>query len=84
LHKHFNNAVKAEIDYLTMEVSSQALKYHRTLGVKYAVGCFLNIGEDHISDAEHSDFEDYFQSKLKLFDQCETACVNLDSDHVER
>nr|WP_315021646.1 UDP-N-acetylmuramoyl-L-alanyl-D-glutamate--2,6-diaminopimelate ligase [uncultured Aminipila sp.] len=84
LHRHFNNAVRSEIDYLTMEVSSQALKYHRTLGVKYAVGCFLNIGEDHISDAEHSDFEDYFQSKLKLFDQCETACVNLDSDHVER
>ncbi len=84
LHRHFNNAVKSDIEYLSMEVSSQALKYHRTLGVHYTVGCFLNIGEDHISEAEHRDFEDYFQSKLKLFDQCETACVNLDSDHEER
>ena len=63
LYKHFNNAVKSGIEYLTMEVSSQALKYHRTLGVNYTVGCFLNIGEDHISDAEHCDFEDYFTSK---------------------
>lgn len=84
LHKHFNNAVKSGIEYLTMEVSSQALKYHRTLGVEYSVGCFLNIGEDHISDAEHSDFEDYFNSKLKLFNQCRKACVNLDCDNVQR
>lgn len=84
LHRHFNNAVKTDIEYLSMEVSSQALKYHRTLGVNFTVGCFLNIGEDHISEAEHCDFEDYFQSKLKLFNQCETACVNIDSDHVER
>lgn len=80
LHKHFHHAAKAGIEFLTMEVSSQALKYDRTLGVTYDVGCFLNIGEDHISDVEHSDFEDYFQSKLILFQQCEMACVNLDSD----
>ena len=40
LHRHFNNAVKSDIEYLSMEVSSQALKYHRTLGVHYTVGCF--------------------------------------------
>lgn len=84
LHRHFNNAVKSDIEYLSMEVSSQALKYHRTLGIQYSIGCFLNIGEDHISDVEHTDFEDYFQSKLKLFGQCDIACINLDSDHVDR
>ncbi|QIB69749.1 UDP-N-acetylmuramoyl-L-alanyl-D-glutamate--2,6-diaminopimelate ligase [Aminipila butyrica] len=84
LHRHFAHAVNSGIEYLSMEVSSQALKYHRTLGIQYTVGCFLNIGEDHISDIEHTDFEDYFQSKLKLFSQCDTACINLDSDHVER
>lgn len=84
LHRHFNNAVKSDIQYLSMEVSSQALKYHRTLGVNYSVGCFLNIGEDHISDAEHLDFEDYFLSKLKIFEQCDTACINMDSEHFDR
>lgn len=83
LHRHFYHAVKSDIEYLTMEVSSQALKYDRTLGVTYDVGCFLNIGEDHISDIEHSDYEDYFQSKLILFKQCEMACINLDSERAD-
>ena len=46
----------------------------------YEIGCFLNIGEDHISGIEHPDFNDYFHSKLKLFSQCRTAVVNLNTD----
>lgn len=84
LHKHFDNAVKSGIEYLSMEVSSQALKYDRTLGVAFETGCFLNIGEDHISDLEHNSFEDYLESKLRLFGQCRMACVNINSDHIDR
>ena len=84
LHKHFSNAVNSGIEYLSMEVSSQALKYDRTLGITFEVGCFLNIGEDHISDVEHSSFEDYLESKLKLFAQCRHACININSDQIER
>ncbi len=84
LHRHFSNAVKSGIEYLSMEVSSQALKYDRTLGVTFDVGCFLNIGEDHISDVEHSSFDDYLESKLRLFAQCRNACVNINSDQIER
>lgn len=84
LHKHFNNAVNSNIEYLSMEVSSQALKYDRTLGITFKVGCFLNIGEDHISDIEHSSFDDYLDSKLRIFSQCKTACVNIDTDHADR
>ena len=84
LERHFEHGVETGMEYMTMEVSSQALKYDRTLGVKFKVGCFLNIGYDHISSIEHPDWEDYFASKLKLFAQCETAVVNLDSDHIDR
>lgn len=83
LQRHFNNAVSSGIEYLTMEVSSQALKYDRVLGVGFTVGCFLNIGTDHISPVEHPDFEDYFESKLRIFEKCKTAVVNLDCDHSE-
>lgn len=83
LHKHFHNAFVSDTDFFTMEVSSQALKYGRTAGVGFKVGCYLNIGIDHISAVEHPDFEDYFQSKMKLFSQCETAVVNLDSDRSD-
>lgn len=81
LHRHYNNAVKSGIEFLTMEVSSQALKYDRTKGIMFDVGCFLNIGIDHISDVEHPSFEDYLNSKMVLMDQCKIACINLDSDY---
>ena len=83
LHKHFDNAVKSDIEHFTMEVSSQALKYGRVFGVNFTIGCYLNIGIDHISAIEHPDFEDYFQSKMKIFSQCKTAVVNMDTDRSE-
>lgn len=83
LHRHFKNAADSGLEFVTMEVSSQALKYDRVYGVTFDVGCYLNIGEDHISDIEHPDFEDYFHSKLMLFAQTKTACVSLDTLRVE-
>ena len=84
LQRHFANALDSGMEYLTMEVSSQALKYHRTLCTRFAAACFLNIGTDHISPIEHPDFEDYFSSKLRIFAQADLCCVNLDSDHAGR
>ncbi|GHU49273.1 hypothetical protein FACS1894127_2120 [Clostridia bacterium] len=84
LYKHFDHAVSKGIRYLSMEVSSQALKYERTRGIIFDVVCFLNIDEDHISEIEHSDYEDYFTSKLRIFSQCRYACVNLGTRDVER
>ncbi len=83
LHRHFRNAVDSGISHMTMEVTSQALKYDRTYGVKFKAGCYINIGLDHISPIEHTDFDDYFQSKLKLIDQCQVLCVNIDSNHAQ-
>ncbi len=84
LYRHFDNAVKSGISHLTMEVSSQALKYGRTTGILFDVVCFSNIGTDHISPIEHVDFEDYYTSKLRIFDSCKYACINMDADHAER
>ena len=70
LQRHFANGVKTGMEFLTMEVSSQALKYHRSLCTRFAI--------------EHPDFEDYFASKLKIFAQAEVSCVNLDCDHADR
>ena len=82
LQRHLWNAVNAGCGYVVMECSSQALKYGRMIGVDLAVAAFLNIGEDHISPQEHPTAEDYFQSKLKIFDHARAAVVNLDSDRL--
>lgn len=84
LYRHFRNAADGGMHHMVMEVSSQALKYQRVRGLSYEVGVFLNISEDHISPQEHEDFEDYFTSKLSMFRQVKTACVNLDCDHARR
>lgn len=84
LHMHFDNAVSSGIEFLEMEVSSQALKYDRVLGMRFDVGVFMNISEDHISPNEHADFEDYLSSKMKMFALTDTAVVNLDSDCIDR
>lgn len=84
IHKILANAGQNRLSHLTMEVSSQALKYQRVYGMKFQVGVFLNISEDHISPQEHKDFEDYFSSKLSILRQSQTACVNLDCEQAER
>ena len=80
LHKLLADCARNGCKYLVMETSSQALKYDRTKALKYKVGGFLNISEDHISDREHPDIEDYFSAKLKLFSQCEIGCINLETE----
>ena len=84
LFRHFKNAADSGIDFFTMEVSSQALKYNRVDLVNFDIGIFMNISEDHISPIEHPDFEDYFASKLRIFAQTKTALICTDSDHFER
>ncbi len=84
LHELIANADRCGVRYMTMEVSSQALKYKRVRELQFEVGVFLNISEDHISPKEHVDFEDYFSAKLSMFRQVRTACVNLDSDYAGR
>ena len=83
LWRHVANARQSGLPYLVMEVSSQALKYDRVIDLGIDVACFLNIGRDHISPIEHPSFEDYFESKLRIFDQARVAVVNLDMEHAD-
>ena len=86
LHKLLNTCVDNGCKYLTMEVSSQALKFLRTSALSYKVGAFINIGEDHISDSEHPTMDDYLNSKALVFEQCETACIcdDMEEEYLNR
>ena len=78
LQKTFADMVKEKVEYVVMEVSSQSLKLHRVDGCKFDLVVFTNFSEDHISEKEHPDMKDYFESKLKLFKMCKTGFVNID------
>ncbi len=78
LQKKFAEMVKEKVEVVVMEVSSQSLKCDRVYGCKFDIGVFTNFSEDHISPKEHPDMEDYFNSKIKLFDMCKLGYVNTD------
>ena len=48
-----------------MEVSSHALAIGRTAGVRFAVGAFTNLTQDHLDF--HAGMEDYYAAKRRLF-----------------
>lgn len=84
LQELFAQMVDEKVDTVIMEVSSQSLKLHRVDGCNFNMGVFTNFSEDHISEKEHPDMEDYFNSKLKLFDMCKTGFINSDDLHVAK
>jgi len=84
LQKLFSDMVAEKVDVVVMEVSSQSLKLHRVDGCNFDVGIFTNFSRDHISEKEHPDTEDYFNSKLKLFDMCKIGYINADDFQVAK
>ncbi len=84
LQKIFSEMVEEKVDTVIMEVSSQSLKLHRVEGCNFNIGVFTNFSEDHISPKEHPDMEDYFNSKLKLFDMCKYGFINADDFKVNK
>ena len=83
LQAYLADAVQADLEYVVVEVSSQALKYHRTDRIEFDVSIFLNIDEDHISPIEHPNFTDYIQSKAKMFGQTKALIVNWDTQEAD-
>lgn len=82
LQEDFARMVEAGLDTVVMEVSSQALKLHRTQGFIFDYGIFTNLEPDHIGANEHADFEEYRTCKGLLFRQCRVGIVNGDDAHT--
>jgi UDP-N-acetylmuramoyl-L-alanyl-D-glutamate--2,6-diaminopimelate ligase len=78
LQELFYKMSRAKVDYVVMEVSSQSLKLNRVMGCKFDYAIFTNLYKDHISLKEHADMNEYFESKLKLFQMCPRGFVNAD------
>lgn len=82
LQETFARMADAGLDTVVMEVSSQALKLHRTQGFVFDYGIFTNLEPDHIGEGEHASFAEYLACKGRLFGQCRVGIVNGDDAHV--
>ena len=83
LQEYFSKMAEAGCEYVLMEVSSQGIKMHRTDGLEFDYGVFINITPDHIGPDEHADFEEYLYYKSRLFTMCRTGIANRDDEHFE-
>lgn len=78
IHRFFRKMVDAGLDTCVMEVSSQALKLNRTIGIEFDYGLFTNMSPDHIGENEHKDYDEYVYCKSLLFKQCKHGIFNID------
>ncbi len=79
LQKLFRKMADAGCEYCVMEVSSQALAQGRVKGCHFAVGAFTNLTQDHLD--YHKTWENYFNSKRMLFENCDIAVTNMDDKY---
>jgi UDP-N-acetylmuramoyl-L-alanyl-D-glutamate--2,6-diaminopimelate ligase len=81
VQKFINEAVKEECDYLILEISSHSLDQYRVAGVKFHAAVITNITREHLD--YHKTMTEYRLAKIKLFEDVETAVVNLDMEKPE-
>lgn len=81
VQKYIRQMVDAGMEYMVMEVSSQALKFNRCDGFVFDYGVITNLTHDHISDFEHPNLDDYIYSKSLLFQRCKHGVFNIDDDN---
>ena len=78
----FRRMADAGCTHVVMEVSSHALFLKRVGGVRFAVGVFTNLTQDHLDF--HGTMENYCGAKSLLFRQCDVGVYNSDDPWAER
>ena len=78
LSKLLETLRKKKIDYVIMEASSHGLKQNRLDGLLFDIGIFTNLSHDHLD--YHKNMENYFRSKLYLFDRLIKRKGNIITD----
>ena len=78
----FRRMADAGCTHVVMEVSSHALYLQRVAGVRFAVGIFTNLTQDHLDF--HGTMENYCDAKALLFRQCGAGVYNVDDPWADR
>ena len=68
--------------HVVMEVSSHALYLKRVAGIRFAVGIFTNLTQDHLDF--HGTMENYCDAKALLFRVCDVGVCNGDDPWAGR
>lgn len=78
LQKLLREMADAGCTHVVMEVSSHSLVLNRVAGLRFAVGIFTNLTQDHLDF--HKTMDEYARAKSLLFSMCDAAVINLDDE----
>ena len=81
LQKLLRQMADAGCTYVVMEVSSHALALSRVAGIRFAVGVFTNLSQDHLDF--HKNMDDYARAKSLLFTQSGQGVINIDDSYAQ-
>ena len=84
LQRYFSIMVKKKIEYVCMEVSAHAIDLFKIAGLKFEIGIFTNLTEDHLD--YFKTMEKYYLAKQNFFSSryIKYAIINNDSDYGKR
>lgn len=76
VNKLMNICLDENIKYLSLETSSHGLDQKRIYGLDIDYGVFTNLSKEHLD--YHKTMDNYFKSKMILFDQAKHTVANID------
>lgn len=76
-----NKMKEKNIEYVVMEVSAHALYFNKIKGIKFEVGIFSNLSQDHLDFFKS--MNKYALAKLKFFKKefCKKCLINIDDEY---
>ena len=84
LLKFFRSARKQKVDFVVLEVTSQALHQHKLIGIPVEVAVWTNLSQDHLD--YHGTMDNYAKAKARLFNRYMSPkyCVlNADEEYYD-
>ncbi len=80
LHSYLSQMLTSGVEYVIMEVSAHAIYYQKIAGMKFDIGVFTNISNEHLDF--FGDMGKYSRTKKSFFsvDFVKECVVNIDDD----
>jgi len=76
LQRFLREAVKAGCHWLVLETTSHSIAQNRIWSIEPKIAVLTNITHDHLD--YHQTYEEYRDTKAKIFQKSETAIINMD------
>ncbi len=81
MHEKFREMTECKTEFCIIEASSQGLCQQRLYGLRFEVGVFLNLTEDHLD--YHGEMENYKNAKKLLFSSSRLSVINYDDAYKD-